>query len=318
MSNLLTNPGFESGATGWTLNENAMVLSTYPARTGTYVCELRHSFTPNVAADAQRTVTLVPGAMYLLTCWVRFIAGASTMVLALDCSPGGGTGQAATLASISATGDWQKMAVAVVVDGDGTCLVDAYGLPQNFSVANQTWIIDDFVLERVGGVPVARHLHTAYADLVTQLLTINGAAGGYYHDLGSRVYCRLLTPHDASSAFPFLSVFVSTPPRFSFTDASIVKATLTISIVGFINESVALDAANSATTPALKLIEDVTRALMPATGGQWDFGSATVDDMRLVPQQVVVGVADGYEFAEVPIDVELDIRFARADLGPTA
>jgi hypothetical protein len=65
---LLTNPGFESGLTGWSCDAGTAAAATTPVHSG------GHSLTgtPTSAADAQctQTVTVQPNSSYTLTGWV--------------------------------------------------------------------------------------------------------------------------------------------------------------------------------------------------------------------------------------------------------
>jgi hypothetical protein len=304
MSNVLTDGGFELHSPLW-LYTNAVRSSAYAAYEGSFVAELTF-VGPSAAAVSQRVV-LTPGRLSAWSCRVRRVSGSGGVVF-YALSDANAVLGLASIDGAAASGTWQVLSFFVAASEPGARLY-----VQSIDDGASVWLVDACEISEVA---VPRHFHTAITALYDRIKTIAGA--DYYHDLTGRVYARALDPQTHSPGFPFACITLQRKPEFEPVDGTWVLATITPTVVGFVAESEALDGANSSVVSALKFIEDVTRAIMPASGTRWILGSSQIEDVSIDPQPMEVGMVDNHEYAIVPIDIMIRMRVQRSDLGPSA
>src|SRR4051794_27298757 len=87
-TNLVSDPGFESGLAGWTCDAGTAATVSAPVHTGTQAL----AGTPSNVADAQctQTISVVPNSSYTLTAYVQ----GSYVYLGATGSARGGPGRA--------------------------------------------------------------------------------------------------------------------------------------------------------------------------------------------------------------------------------
>lgn len=311
MSNLLSNPGFEvagataSDAASWSRTTFAARVATMP-RTDAWSMFATKSGFPTTDARVWQTIPASAGVLHACSAWVKRDSGDGGIRLFDDQT----VTEIASIDGASATGEWQLLSGYLHAGSSIAFVVETNG-PETTGA----WYIDDC---SVGETDVPRHLSVAITALSSRLALITGTGAGYYHDLGGRIYAREIDPQTDSPSMPCACVVLVNKPEFDPQEGYWIKATITPTVIGFIAESDQLDAAGSSQVAALNFIEDVTRALMPANGEQWDLGNAQISEIVIDPRPVTVGMVDQREYAIVPIDVRVSIHFSRADLGPGA
>jgi len=155
----------------------------------------------------------------------------------------------------------------------------------------------------------------SYSALFIALRGINGRAGGYYHDLGGRIYPRLIRPEDGLKVqLPFACLpLVETTPQYETTDSGLVACTWRLSVFAFVNETQrGLD--SDISEQCLKLHDDIQRCVLldPKLGG-------TAQDTRWVNGGgELAAVLPGEQYGELEVPLEIVNFYAVADLGPAA
>ncbi|GAB3127718.1 glycoside hydrolase family 18 protein [Streptomyces calidiresistens] len=129
--NLLVNPGFESGLSGWTCSANSGSVVSDPVRSGSGALAAAPAGSDN--ARCEQTVSVRPGSEYRLSGWVR---GGYTFLGAV----GPGTEQVSTWTP--GAGTWQELSLTVTT-GPGTeeLTVFTHGW-----YGTDTYLVDDLVL----------------------------------------------------------------------------------------------------------------------------------------------------------------------------
>lgn len=311
MANLLENPGFEvagataSDADSWSRSTFAARVSTMPRSGSWSVFATKFGF-PSTDARLWQSIATSAGILHQCSAWVKRDSGLGGIRLVDDET----VTVIASIDGADATGDWQLLSGYHTPGSALTFVVETSG-PETTGA----WYVDDCIVEESD---VPRHLSVAITALTSRLALITGSGAGYYHDLSGRVYAREIDPQTDSPSMPCASVILANKPEFEPQEGRWIRATITPTVIGFIAESDQLDAAGSSQVAALNFIEDVTRALMPAAGEQWNLGSAQIEDIVIDPRPVVVGLVDQREYAIVPVDVRVSLRFSREDLGPSA
>lgn len=144
---------------------------------------------------------------------------------------------------------------------------------------------------------------------------INGRPGGYFHDVGKRVYTGLPRPEDGDGIpTPYICIpRVSALPDYDTTDSGLVKCTWRQPIFCFITE----EKRGFDTDPddlLLKLHDDIQLAVLrdPKLSG-------TAQDTRWVGGGDELGaIVPGEEYGEAELKLEILNFYAAADLGPAA
>jgi len=107
------------------------------------------------------------------------------------------------------------------------------------------------------------HSWAAVSALVDQLKTIQGGSE-YWTNLEERVFTRSWLPDDdACPSMPYLSVVLELPEgSFLFNEGSIVRDVFRINVIGWVPENTESHAETTAVEAALKLKDDIIKALM--------------------------------------------------------
>jgi hypothetical protein len=165
-------------------------------------------------------------------------------------------------------------------------------------------------------VLMPRGLQVVYAALFNRLKTLNGAPGGYNYTLASRVIPRLVLPDEPGApVMPYVCLPLSDNGPFLEQGERALRVALRQQIVAFLPESVDDTMANSAAYQALLIQSDLQRCLWPASGGVWDLGDASVEDVQFVTKETTAGQNDGIPFSEISITVDVITRYSREDLS---
>ena len=322
MSELIQNGGFELffgsalTASSWTRVEPtySVRVASGDAHTETASYSVTHALAFDLSeteGSAYQDVAVTSGRTYTVFAWVKRYSGDGTGFEIVD---GDGVVMA-EIPSYAATGEWQIVS-GYYTATSSTARVTIRNQVSASGLATTSWYVDDFSFQEAPHM--ARHLHTAITSLYSALGGINGSAGGYYYDLTSKVFAREIDPQLQSPGLPYASILLLKSVQYQPTDGTWIRAIITPTIIGVVAETENLDASGSGLVAALKFVEDVTRAIMPVSASRWSLGSVQIEDVVIDPQPITVGLADQMEYAVVPIDVQITIRFGRADLGPNA
>lgn len=174
------------------------------------------------------------------------------------------------------------------------------------------WHVDDVVC----GDLMAVSKWAAVQAIKTMLLGINGGAGGYYFDVGSRVHTMLHIPGegDAVIDMPYFCIELSDERPEIEQGPRHVKIKWHPRIHGFVKESAASDLESLGLENVCKLHDDVWRAVT----ADITLGGA-VRDTSIVDFHCAAGVLpDEMPYGELILDLELYQQFQRSDLGPSA
>jgi glucuronoarabinoxylan endo-1,4-beta-xylanase len=111
-TNLVTNPGFETGtATGWSVfGSSTLSVETSQVHSGNYACLVTNrTATWNGIAQSFAGV-LQAGLTYDVSAWVRLVSGANqTMQLTMQKADGSGTSYAAVASGSVSSSDWTQL-----------------------------------------------------------------------------------------------------------------------------------------------------------------------------------------------------------------
>lgn len=134
----------------------------------------------------------------------------------------------------------------------------------------------------------------AHAALVDRLKTINGI--GYWHNLSGRVYTRFVDP-TSGQTFPYVCVPLDAEDGgdYPMVEPTVVQTSQSVTIVGFVPESSSAVRDSQAVEAALKLRDDILKAVM----SDWTLGGK-VNDLTPVRHRAGAGFLD-YGFAEVTV-----------------
>jgi hypothetical protein len=253
----------------------------------------------------QSGVPVVSGRLYEARAWVKVVtAGVAELVCTLD------SGEAFRLSS---GGDWALYSGLVVSDGTGLFRLDVEG-----AGGNATFHVDDCALEEV---PVASGMHYAYKALYERLKTINGAAGGYHHDLSdgaTRVLSRDHPPGTNAPARPYICLPVEDDGPIGENEDS-VRVTLHQPIVIYPREKIGpiqdpID--SSGAVDVLKWQDDIMRCLMPPSDAPvWNLGEGRIEELGFVSKRAFSEKHEGMA-PFIEIVVSLTMTLTREELGP--
>ena len=165
-----------------------------------------------------------------------------------------------------------------------------------------------------------RGRYQAHAELITVLGGINGTGGGYWHNLGGRVYKRMVVPEEEGPiGLPYVCVpLEGDNPAVEHTEQGVILQ-WTEAISGFVAETSESDVDANSPDAALKLWDDIVRALLKTrtANGQWLNGKA--ENLEILSGGgTVAGVIGDDDYGEVLVLVQLQTRFDDKDLGPNA
>jgi endo-1,4-beta-xylanase len=194
--NLATNPGFESGTTGWSGFSATLTAPTTLPHSGTHSGYVtgRSSGTWNGVAQSFLGV-MQPGSNYSISAWVRLASGGSQPVmLTIQKTDGAGTTyQQAASGTASSTG-WTQLSGGYTLTVSGT--LSGLTLYLEGPATNVDFYADDFVVEVSGGWKTAANARIEQIrkrDL--QLLVVDAA--------GNPVPSATLTVQQKKHAFAF-------------------------------------------------------------------------------------------------------------------
>jgi hypothetical protein len=126
-TNLIGNPGFESGTSGWGPNGTGVTLATSPvSRTGAYSAQLSNSSTSTQCRldDKPNWVAVTQAGTYTASLWARAdVAGAQLTLRLRENASSGGTVQT-TSASIALGTSWQQVSVPLLPTQPGSSSID--------------------------------------------------------------------------------------------------------------------------------------------------------------------------------------------------
>jgi arabinogalactan endo-1,4-beta-galactosidase len=164
--NLLTNPGFESGSTGWTHSgtSGAAYVQTTSPRSGTY--NLAHYANSAWQANTVQTVTGLARGTYTLTAWIKNWGVTSAGPQAYNC------GDTTQILDLPVSSTWTKVTLTVSVMST-SCTV---GIWSNSTTS--AMVADDFSFTKItpgsgGTMPVG-------GDITYRRM--NAAVGARYAD----------------------------------------------------------------------------------------------------------------------------------------
>jgi hypothetical protein len=178
LTNSLTNSGFESGSTGWTLNGSISVVST-AAKYGTY--SAYQAVTASPGAYVSQTVTTVVGRKYYVCGWVK---NSSNVSVVFD---GGGT-------SISFANNAAFTFGGYVFTASSTSTTFNFGYNSSTSNGAGVWIdglmvIDLSIVYGLGNEPTASDMSTlvnansgwwtSTQAVTTTVEAVNPSSNGY-------------------------------------------------------------------------------------------------------------------------------------------
>ena len=159
-----------------------------------------------------------------------------------------------------------------------------------------------------------RGRYQAYSQLITVLKGINGATGGYWTNLGGRVYRRLILPEETPPAYPYLCLpLVDDAPDPEHTERGLILS-WTQFIFGFVEELKTEEGDAGSPDLVMKLQDDITRALLNniTLGGK-------VQDLSLVAGgNSVAAVSADDDYGEFAMPVRMTIWMDAATLGAAA
>jgi hypothetical protein len=164
-ANLVTNPGFETGLTGWTCDAGTATTVTSPVHGGTHAL----SGTPTASDDAQctQTVSVAPNSAYTLS---DVVQGAYVYLGAT------GTGVNATAWTPSAT-TYQPLSTTFTTGASTTSVtVFVHGW-----YAQGTYFADDVVLSGPGGTTVPPTTPSTSPPPTSTTVAPPPPAGGFTH-----------------------------------------------------------------------------------------------------------------------------------------
>ncbi|HQL55484.1 MAG TPA: hypothetical protein PLQ87_12315 [Phycisphaerae bacterium] len=323
--NLLVNPGFEAGDTGWTLATGATVTSAYGAHMGVNACRLRWKLgtiippVPSIRGAASQEIASTAGLVYELSAWVALESGQAGARLQVQNPAGAAWEDVDTILYTDLTDDWVRLSGSVTAAGDTLAVrVVVYEGAQS-----KGYILAD---DLIAGVPVEiqlmpRGLRKAYVDFYNKIASIS-TADGYYHTV-STIIPRMAWPNEqnAPRVFPYVCVPADHQLEagdYPEVDSGSVRVRLRQPVIVVLKRSWSDDAETGAAADALNWHDDILRAVMPAAqSGAWNAGSVIIRD--ITPHKFRV-LADPVEGGAPFVSVEflIDLIVSRGDLGPEA
>ena len=142
-------------------------------------------------------------------------------------------------------------------------------------------------------------------------------ANGYYHNVGTRVYPKLVRP-DAGLKVPFICVIPEPEQPVSEDRSTYLMARWRFRITMFVSGSESMAEATSTAKAVLEGYDDLLRATKPwSSGGVQPLNSAAVSDVTETSKEIFAGVPDGYSYGEATMVVDLSVPLTDANLGPS-
>jgi len=168
--NLVTNPSFESGGTGWTLG-HALVTDAYGGRTGDYACYVyawrQFVGDPLQSGEAYQDVTVEPGDILVVSVYARLARGNVTAILAAS-NP---TASKQRNIDEQVVGDeWTKLSGSFVARGSSITVNLRLGNIQS-AASGDAVLFDDV---EVIVVPITKTIRDAIVSDLQDISTANG------------------------------------------------------------------------------------------------------------------------------------------------
>lgn len=323
--NILTNPSFEAGATGWTLTTGATVTAAYGAHLGAYACRLRWkkgTLLPpvqSIRGAAQQQIETTSGLAYELSAWVALESGQAGARLQIQNPSGAAWEDVDAVLYSDLTDDWIKLSGSATAAGE---TMEVRVVVYEGAQAEGYVLADDLV----AGVPVEiqlmpRGLRKAYVDFYNKIASIS-TADGYYHTV-STIIPRMAWPNEqnAPRVFPYVCVPADHQLEagdYPEVDSGSVRVRLRQPVIVVLARSWSGDPETGAAADALNWHDDLLRAVMPtAQNLPWNADSKVIRD--ITPHKFRV-LADPVEGGAPFVSVEflIDLIVSRGDLGPEA
>ena len=160
----------------------------------------------------------------------------------------------------------------------------------------------------------ARSRFLAWSDLLTRLKGINGRTGGYWLDVGRRVYPKLVLPEDREGmALPYLCApLIGTAPAWT-QEGDWILCRWKQGIYGFASVKNQTIEDETSVTDVIHLAEDVIRAVMVKP---YDL-TGTCEDVALMDGgDEIAGVDLTDTYGEFSLFFQVSTRLQRSNLGP--
>lgn len=229
----------------------------------------------------------------------------------------------ASITTASATDEWQDIS-GLYTPAASPVLFTVRNTADGAAI-NSSWYFDTLSFSEIEGARTLMRRGGALAltALFDRLKTINGSPGGYYSDIGQRVYVGLQRPQEprGGHGYPYFCLMIddSGTPGES-RDAKVRQGHLDVRVFGFVQAGNALASVTGSTAEAVaNLYDDIERAIMNDGGKSWDLGSTYLDNVDITDRQLISEQrADDNLPARVEVLVRLSYSYARANLGPSA
>lgn len=216
-------------------------------------------------------------------------------------------------------GGWQRLSALVTPTASTISVrIDLVGIGGTAA----SWIVDDASAEDVA-MGFKRGTHQAFKALYERLREINGATGGYWHDVGGRVYARLIQPGEAAAPQePYVCLALRDDGAIEIAGPEYVRTTIDVDVYGFPKATAASDIENCSSVTVAKLYDDILKCLMPTNDERpyWHLGEPTiVSDVRFTSKRLMaeqVEADTGSVPAHVRLTVSIDVINHPDLLGP--
>lgn len=163
---------------------------------------------------------------------------------------------------------------------------------------------------------MARGLQVCYEALYNALKGINGSTGMYNYNLEGRVIPKLILPDEAGAPKrPYICLPMADTGAYLEQGEWAIRAALRQQIIGFLDESYEDEITACSGYKAQLLRNDIERAIWPATGGTWNLGEESIEDVQFVGKEVAAGQPDDLPFASAVVTVDVITRYGRDDLA---
>lgn len=315
MLNLLQNAGFDAVPDwdGWDPSSSGAVLG--PGRTGqaaqllaSYV-QVNHIPPTYVTIEgyANQQVDFRADRIYVIGAWVRTDVAWGPIVLSV-------AGTEVARMETDTAGEWVYLCGLWQAVADGVLGVQ-FTATVGTGVGAGQWSVDDC---EVWEEAMARGAYLAYKALFDAYKTLNGATGGYYTNLGSRVYPRLIFPDQlGQNALPYacLPLMSEQPPR-EVNGRHVVDVLRQKCVIFLAGAERSMDPSVSTVRKVLDAYDDQMRLIMPtAEPPQWRSGTA-IQEISMVGKSLRAGLPDGIEWGESWVTWDLVYIYGRENLGP--
>lgn len=162
-------------------------------------------------------------------------------------------------------------------------------------------------------MPLAnRGKHKAIDGMVARLQTINGAPGGYNHNLGGRVYTTLITPEEQTDpTLPYCCVILVDDNQSYDHQDTWVETEFDLAVFGYVAETSPAFMNSQAVRATAKLHDDIVRAIL----GDLSLGGAVRDTMLRSASSSAGVRATEPDYGEVVVIPRVKQVFTRDELA---